>query len=92
MSAVIAIIAGGFLVDAVKNNAGNWGANLLEGLLGAFESTLWRVGIFGYNENLIDQSRHNNGVGNAVTWSAIEDDNVELAFEFLNKAAILLGA
>ena len=77
MSTIVAVVASSFLADAVKDNTGNWGANLLESFLGAFESTLWRVGIFSYNENLINQSRHNNAVGNAVTWSTIENNNVE---------------
>ena len=91
VATVVAVVLGDLLVDGVHDHASDWGVNLGKHIAGGVEGVLGSVAVLGNDENFVDERRHNDRVGHAVAWGAIEDDNVEMLLKGVNKLFVLLG-
>ena len=89
---VVAVVASSFLVDVIHNDTGDRCIDFLERIADGIENVPGSVGIFSDDEDLIDKGGEHDGVGNAVTRGAIEDDDVIEFAEFLNKSFVFVGA
>ena len=74
---VVAVVTGGFFVDVVHHDAGDWRVDFLERIASGVEDVLGSVRIFSDDEHLIDKRGEHDGVGDAVARSAVKDDDIE---------------
>ena len=92
ITTVVAIVLSDLLVDGVHDDTGDWGINLLKHVAGGIKGGLGSIAVFGDDKNFVNEGGHDNRVGHAVAWCTIEDDDIEMLLELLDKILILLGS
>ena len=92
ITSVVAIVLSDLLVDGVHDDTGDWGINLLKHVAGGIKGGLGSIAVFGDDKNFVNEGGHDDRVGHAVTWGTIEDDDIEMILERIDKLFVFLGA
>ena len=92
IATIVTVVLSDFLIDGIHNHAGDWGVNLGKHIASGIKSVFGSIAVLGDDENFINKSRHDDRVSDAVAWSAIEDDDIEVHLEGVDELFILFGA
>ena len=92
IATIVTVVLSDFLIDGIHNHAGDWGVNLGKHIASGIKSVSGSTAVLGDDEYFVNESGHNDRVSDAVAWSAIEDDDIEVHLEGVDELFILFGA